>query len=513
MTDDSEPTDDQLSHTYVTGAILCLIALTIGLRLYHADRQSLTFDEYYEVELAKHRVGHIIRRGDGFPPLYALTLHAWNKAFGSESGRYLSISMAAFGCVAIYRLANAFAGERAGLWSALLLATLPIHMVYSAEIRAYALLMLLGTLALEAFLYAIRRDQWWHWGAYSLLTTLGLYTHYLFGLFPAMTLAISLVYVRSIKPFVAGTVILGLSVPVVIFCLPADMAMQGSYTFQRPFGLAELAFTYGSYLTGFTLGPSLSALRSLTPSEALAAIMPWAIAFCASLTAMFGCAFRDLPWRNRELPIFVALAFAPLATGLATEQLGIGYNVRYSIWAIVPILVLLGVVASKAWQSRLGKSAIALLLALFAVALVNRHRIDDYRNEDLAAVSAYLSTSLDAEPSNVQPDNKRPILVVSGYMAEPLRHYVGASRAIYAIPMTSPHKDRFEEMKQLLDRLATQTDTFWLVYTREFHEDPDGRLLKLIEKTATVELIDRFAGVRLYGCRIRAASEQVDHAS
>ena len=479
-----------LSRATIAFALLSLVVLSFGLRMLYAHGQSITFDEYYEIQLAKDTVPEIIQRGDGFPPLYALTMHAWDKVVGSESGRYLSMILAAMGVVAMYRLGAVVDSPKVGLFAAAWLTVLPIHLWYTAEIRAYPLLLLIATLALTSFLQALESNAWRDWVVFSLFTALGLHTHYLFALFPALTLSISLLFRRDIKPFAAGAMILGMTIPFTLLWLEADQVMQEGYTYQRAFDLPVLAFTYGSYFLGYTLGPSRAALHGMPSGQALLQVLPWAAAFSVCLGTIGLLAVKKVCWARREIVVLLFLLVTPVMIGLACTVLQTGYNDRYAIWTLIPLIVLLGIFTRHAWANWLGKVAILGLLLLFATAIFNRHQLDSQRNDDLAAAAEFITSG---------EHGKLPVLVVSGYMVEPLKYYIDADAwSLEAIPMTSPYDNRRIEMAQILNRMQTKSKDYWLLYTREFHEDNDGMIYQQIDATSQLELAKEFAGVKIY---------------
>ena len=55
--------------------LIAILLAAVALRFFYADGQSITFDEYYEIQLAKQNLQEILLRGDGFPPLYLSLIH------------------------------------------------------------------------------------------------------------------------------------------------------------------------------------------------------------------------------------------------------------------------------------------------------------------------------------------------------------------------------------------------------------------------------------------------------
>ena len=475
-------------------SLALILGVSLVLRWCYSHGQSITFDECYEIQLAQESIPHILAKGDGFPPLYAILLRIWQTVFGTDSARAFSMVLGAVCCAAIYQLGRIVDGHRTGLWSAATLAVLPIHLFYSSEARAYSLLFVIATLALSCIILAIQSQRKRYWFAFALLATLGLHTHYLFALFVAVTMTVAFFQMPGKRwyPIAAAVSIWAMIAPLVLLWAPADFRMQSAWAYRVNFGIAELAYTYGSFLTGYTLGPSLRALHGMPLSTAFQQVFPWAMLISTALYLIARNASRRVPSCGQSIPLFFAIALAPVGMGILCNLADVGYQVRYSIWAVIPCVVGIGFATSQAIERPLGKLGTALLAICFAAAILNRLYVDDYRNADLDSVAEYVSTQPTA-----------PILVISGYMAEPLRLYFADEQDIVGIPMSSNFGDRSKELNAVLDKLADDAAKFILVYTREFHEDPDGTLLQQLRERASIHPVREFAGVKLYHATFR----------
>ncbi len=463
--------------------------MAFALRMFYAAGQSFTFDEVYEITLARASVAEILVMGDGFPPLFSIVMHYWNLLFGAQTGRVLSAMIGAVGCWAIYRLGRLVADRTAAVWMAFLLAVLPVHLFYTSELRAYSVVLLLATMGLEYAVRSIETDSYRDWRCFAVISTLGIYTHYLFVVFVGIALLVSLIYVHWQKPVACGAFITVFIIPLLIWLVPGDFQLQSEWVYGIPFGISELAFTYGTFLMGYMLGPSLRELHVLGRVDAVLYALPWATMFVVplALITVWNWNRIRLP---RPVPLFFVVALGPLIIGILSECFSVGYQVRYSIWAIVPLVVVMGIFVSSAVQESRGRVAVAVVLGLFAIAMVNRHYVDRYRNADLQRLAERLEDD--------HLSRKLPVVVVSGYMVQPLSYYMDASWQLEAIPMTSPFEQRFDQMSLILQRLNRDTGSFWFVYTREFHEDSDGRLKDLIGSRAELEFVCHYAGIQLY---------------
>jgi hypothetical protein len=190
-------------------ALVGVLLLAFGLRLYRLGADSLWYDETVSLHLAGKELPALVAHtaGDIHPPGYYLLLHGWLRLSGSgmvTSPEAADPPVAAvdfvaaffslfFGLLLValaYRLAAEVFGPPAGLLAAFLVAISPYNVWYSQEVRMYTLGAALGTGLLYAVLRLLR--QWpaaqrqrqpganpWPWlGLYILLGALGLWVLY-----------------------------------------------------------------------------------------------------------------------------------------------------------------------------------------------------------------------------------------------------------------------------------------------------------------------------------------------
>jgi mannosyltransferase len=166
-----------------------VIVLAAALRVFDLGAESVWLDEAYSIQTARGSVTDILgeRLTDIHPPLYYLTLHYWMQLAGhSEFATRLPSAIFDLCTIVIaYAVAHRLLGRRVALLTALLLAVSPFHVEFSQEARMYALLCLLSTLSMYAFLawfdpIAGRSHRWTD--VYVVSTGLMLYTH-VYGFF------------------------------------------------------------------------------------------------------------------------------------------------------------------------------------------------------------------------------------------------------------------------------------------------------------------------------------------
>lgn len=168
-----------------------LLLLTLALRVYQLDGQSLWADEGNSAALAGRPFAAIAQAAamDIHPPLYYFLLRTWTLAFGSsEIGlRSLSVMLGLALAAVTGWLGRQWAGESGAAAALLLAATSPLQVYYAQEARMYVLLALLATLTVAAAwrLAAVetgRRGARAVWPALCFVgaAAAGLYTHYFF---------------------------------------------------------------------------------------------------------------------------------------------------------------------------------------------------------------------------------------------------------------------------------------------------------------------------------------------
>jgi len=134
----------QWLHWAALGAVL---AVSLGLRLWHLDDQSIWYDEGWSIHLAqlspRQALALIASPGHTHPPGYYALLMGWVRIFGDSvfAVRGFSVALGVANVVLLYLLGRDLFGKPTGLIAAALLAVSPAHIVYSQETRMYALLM------------------------------------------------------------------------------------------------------------------------------------------------------------------------------------------------------------------------------------------------------------------------------------------------------------------------------------------------------------------------------------
>lgn len=480
-------------------AYWAIILFAIVLRFAQLDAQSLTMDEVKDLEIARGGWTAIQNSEDRFPPLYHLLLGGWLKIMPwDETGRDFSALCGVLTVAVLMQLGAIAGGSRAGLWTGAIAAVAPFMTWYSVESRVYGLYLLLAATSLWQFTAANEAGPRRHWSLFAAAAITGVYVHYYFGLLIACE-GLLFLWGRPQgaelrRGLLAFTVIAIGCIPA-WFLLQADLDQPWGYAKTSDFSAAALPYTYFSYLSGYTLGPSLRELHAMPAGAAALAAAPWAISLGSAAAVLLGLAWIAMRGKQRGdwLAWFTAFCLVPPAIiGAVSSFANFGYNARHAVWACLPLYVLMGVGMASGQRRSLRITAIAVLALGFAVAHFNRQTSDVHRNEDLRAAARFIATF----------EETAPIFVLSGYMSKPLAVYLPEENAPHPLPdagVDAPSSN--EAMKQASDLIRSHVrpgEVFWLVYSREFHGDPRGTMLFSLKEQFALQPQHTFAGVQLF---------------
>ncbi len=268
------------------------------------------------------------------PPLYYLLAWLWSQPFGlGEVGlRSLSALLGAATVPFAYLAGKELVSRQAGLIACWLVAVNPFLIFYSQEARSYALVALLGTIALWLFALSLPRPSnrnlaWW-----AAASSLALCSHY-FAVFPFAVQAAVLVLRSPPRRRVAVAVAVPVVVGLALLPLALDQGSAHEGSGGAP-GLNDVTTVPVQFLLGERLG--ISGVHTLTP--------PAGLLFFACVGGLIA-----LAWRRRQTGALLSGAIAVaaiggpllLALGGADSLGGDGlFSGKNAIGAVVPLSVL-----------------------------------------------------------------------------------------------------------------------------------------------------------------------------
>ncbi len=381
-------------------AAAALVVLGGALRLYGLGAQDLWLDEAWSFWEAN---------GPGFswrtllqentPPLHALVLRAATALLGpGEAAARLPSAVAGtlFVAAVVWLGREAFAA-RAGLWAGLFAALSPIHVYYSQEARAYALLALALAVSHAALWRALATDRWAWWAAFSALAALSLQSHALalLGLLPTAWLALTwpdppgdasrrrhyllaaLAAASLALPWAVGRMALG----------PAESAIHDVSWVRTAWERTPPALAILRTLETFALGSQAGLLPIYFRQFARMDFPAWlrfpGLAGAALLAigafGPWGDAGLGVPWlRRRKAWLAVLLAAPLLAMWLASLVRPLYVAGRYDLVAFPAYPLVMGLALAKApglprLASRLALAAATLVLVAAGAKLALYH--------------------------------------------------------------------------------------------------------------------------------------------
>jgi 4-amino-4-deoxy-L-arabinose transferase-like glycosyltransferase len=481
---------------------LLLVAITafgLVIRAFNVDGPCFYTDEINELVLAKQPISDVIFAADSMPPAYPLVHKAWLAAWGKDAAsRWLSVICGVGTLVCVWGIGRQLVDDAAGLAAAFVVAILPLHVLYSQFVRSYAMFVFIAALALWLLLRAIQSDRRRDWGGFAVVSLLGVYTHYYFVIFLAVSLLIVLLMKRKLwigkQEFSAYAAIAVGGLPL-LYLLPGDFRFQTSLRDPHRLNGASLAYTYLTFFTGDALGPSPRELHVLSAAQAIKSVAPWAAAIGIAALVLAYEGWRALRGRP-ALPVLLALLLLPvLFAGGLGYLAGVNYHVRFVLWVVVPLAIWLGAGLAAGRHRWHVWAAAGGLVFLSAIAIYNRQAVPRYQNEDLRAAAAYL---------HMHADQSQPVFIVSDYLALAARYYLEEPWQVVELPRAGKTNQVIANSSDLADADATlaaaarANQPFWLIYSREFHGDPEGLLVAHLIATRRLNLAAEFPGVSLY---------------
>ncbi len=493
-----------------TAWVVALVGAVV-FRLWNLGRQSLSMDEVWEIQIANAPWADIHLIDDGFPPLYHYLLKLLLGAGTDMAGRWLAAGAGLATIYVVFRLGNAMDRSlepRLGLLAATVLAWLPFHIHLSREGRGYALAILAVAVAILGMsrIAESRGTVGRPWVVYGAAVVLSLWLHY--GLAVVALLGAGITYLSSDNRrhwFTTHLVVGVLSLPLLI-PLGGDLVPHTTIVTARDAGFAEIGFLGKTLLFGFGLGPSARELHIISAGEAIAQLVPWIIVLVPAVGYLAWAGWQQLDKSGRRLFLTIIVGGLVLTTALISLS-GIGFQVRYFAWLLVPLSIWLAAAFSDGRRATHIAGLLCVIAALVSIGA--REYSSDHRTEDARSVASFLDQS---EPL--------PGFSLSWYMANPINYYLTPE---VFLPLEDPRTANDvlgPRMKpglavqplsdgvsgsrpdatliELMDLSLDPGDRFYLTYSRPFHGDDDGSFLDHLTMTNGLELVFEADGYRVY---------------
>jgi 4-amino-4-deoxy-L-arabinose transferase-like glycosyltransferase len=510
------------------GVLIPLLVLYFSLAFYRLDHQSLwvdevlslTADELEQPLLARDR--WLAGRG----PLYPIILQLWMRWGTSEFAlRSLSVLLGGIAVCLTYLLSLRFCTRQVALFSALLLATSPLLIWYSQEVRYVMLMISTALLATYTFHLALRakRYGWWLLYGSSLLVAIAAFV---VNIFLPVAHGLYLISSRLHRPLLRQWLVsllpvlmvsmwwandgrlwqldghfrnlskhITISVPNLLAWEPTDRLPTVR---RRAFELMALPYTFFTFSAGFSLGPSVPELHR---SRSLAALAPHALMLFTCIL-LFGSlvlrgimALRHRPDAGLFLGWWLAVPIIG-ALGLSSLVSSLTYNVRYVAMGLPAYIMILAGGIASARSHPMQMLLLAAVLLINGFSLANYYGDPRYSREDARAAARYLEGA--AQPRDI-------ILVVGNTTA--LQYYYKGSR-----PLVRWKHSVISDPSALVEHvqgLSEDHEHLWLVSIRPWQVDPDGRVKALVDTLYSRLHRQEFPSISIYTYQLRPTTAEM----
>lgn len=461
-------------------APFAIVLLGLGLRLFRLDGQSFWYDEAIQVSLSSKGIRksmiNVAQGAENCPPLSHGFFGIWLK-FG-DSDFWVRLLPALVGVIAIYYmylLALRLAGRKIALTAAFLLAISPFHLWYSQEARPYSFLVLFSIAGMYYFLTSIETNSRWSRFMYVCSTVGALYMHP-FAVFTIATQFLYvLLYVRQPRTAMWARV-LDVSIPMLLY-VPWILHMltiaDRAAGYEKPVGLASLLYAFYTFSLGFSVGPSLPELHVNTSVRAffpyLKVILPFAAVY-AFLSIKGIVAGKCSPSRVRML-LLMWLIIPIIGGYVLTLCTQVTFNVRYISTSVVPYLTIVALGIASLGRVRWHAVALAAVTICCGYSLRNYYFDPTYYKEDIRGAAAYIDRTARANDA---------------VMAVDIRTFVRYYRGAAPLVNLDDAESEVDTTLEFCDLEQYRFRRLWLVYSREWLIDPEGRLMPELASRYTV---------------------------
>jgi mannosyltransferase len=271
----------------VHGAIVvALTAAAAALRFSLLAHQGFWFDEANTSQLVSYSPGPmltLIKHYESTPPLYYCVAWVWARIFGfGEAGlRSLSAFAGVLAVPVAYGAAARLISRRAGLMAAALTAFSPLLIWYSQEARAYEFVVLLSSLSLLTFAFALHKPSPRALGLWAAACWLALASEY-YAVLVVVPEALWLIYTHRYgaarrRTLITGAVLAVFAAPLLWFAISQNATGHASWIAPIP-----LAPRLDQIIPQFTVGLQLPAQTILTRVGEAAALVALVLLFTRS---------------------------------------------------------------------------------------------------------------------------------------------------------------------------------------------------------------------------------------
>ncbi len=483
-----------------------VVALTIAagvLRFYRIGAQSLWVDELWTLKAAvvggKLTVASVFTNVQG--PAHAVLVHAVSTFSSSEAAlRGISALFGTATVPVVYLLGAGIVDRRTGLIAALLAAVSPFLLWYSQELRNYAMLIFLAAVAMLA-VWRIVSNRSGPWFSYGISITLAVLSNLSAAFLAAAHWVFALPRAREDRQFLGRWIVTFALVLVLVSPWIWGVArwmrvdrvgervtapgtgeerelLRGDTTF------TPMAIPYSVYamVYGYSVGPSNAEIHTLGPTAAFRRHGPIVLGALA-LLAVAGLSGLTVFWRDRlRLRLLVSTVVVPMAAVTLLAVLNVKvFNARYvAVMAPLVLVVLASGIrrmpAAGAWVVGAG------IVGMSLVGVGNYYWEPGYWREDVRSAVRHIESL-----------ERGGDVVLVPVVTDVFDHYYGGEIPRFLVYPGQCGSDG--EVARRVEAGIAGRERLWLVRSRLWHADPDGRIAAYLGSSHNLLQSASFPGV------------------
>lgn len=488
--------------------ILALCVLAAAMRLYRLGHQSLWVDEILTLAVSDPKPGLNIwdyLQYNIHGPAHAFIVylvHLW-----STSEFWLRLPSAAAGVItvlALYRWVSFWIGRTVALVACTLLTINPMHLYYSQEVRNYSFVLMFGVLASYFFHRLLQRETKPRIFLFCLTTALAALSNFIAAFLFATHTLLYFIHRRisrsSVKRWLVVCVIILILIAPWIYriyaiidvsklvtpVMPGELSTTERLRGTTTVDLVGVPYAFYVFSVGFSLGPSL---RELHGPVTLAGVIKAHLVPIALTGLAFGAVLLygllTLVRRRRIWLALVLYSVIPiLCTLLLCWQNAKAFNPRYLIVGLPAYICIIscGLVSIR---RRIVKIVLYVTIVFLSVVSIGNYYFNGaYARENVRDAVRHLE-------KNAAPDE----CVFAPTVREVVEHYVRTPLNVLAV--LAPEGTPRRMVEERLERRLAGCDSLWYIRARSWVDDPDGYILRYLDRTFTVGEVREFDGCSL----------------
>ncbi len=472
----SETTTTQV---YTLGLVFVGLCVLLGtaLRGFHLGTQNFWYDE---MESIRYAVDLSLR--DIHPPTYYYLLRGALLLGQSEFiVRFVSFIPGVLSIPLAYVIGKRLLSNSAALIATFLVSISPILIWHAQDARMYSQLVFGCLLMVYMYLRALEKNDWKFWAGYILAALLALYTQlYAILLVGTLGLHFLLFHRRFITRWFVTNLVLGLAyLPWIIIMIGMPEEKIGG---RQISALFRLPYNYFAFINGYSLGPPIPQLRSLS----LDVLAPYRVLIAPIFLISALLFVMGVDRLRREsldkLTLLLGWVFLPVLIAVIIPYLhpSMTFNVRYVLFSVPALLFIFAAGITHSKRRYVGMIFLAIFTFYNAMSLHNNTYDPTYAREDVRGAAQYVA-------SEIQPDDH--ILVAT--VGRIFDWYFTRGNVVVSNVPTQP-------ALTLVDQAADGAASLWFVKSRPWQTDPDNELETLLKSRYVLLSTVEFPGVSVY---------------